>query len=180
MKNYVYSACLIFTTMFLHATTPWYRKACCNTRAMNTPPQARTFEQREAFVQSQYADNPERFRTHVQVEIAQREQAIEDAQQRQNYLEKLHAQLNDENDDSQDDISLDAIISAVVPDTSYIRLDIHKSIQANYDEAWNECYPDSATCAYEKAYLAYICAQAIEEANDIRRQEIEKLKAMLD
>lgn len=180
MKNYVYIACLTLSVAVQARALPFKNMTCCNTRAMATSVQARTLEQQAAHLQAQYADNPGAFKTHIQEQITQREQAIDNGKQRQKYLEKLYAQLADDTNDSQDNIPLDAIISVVSPDNGYISDATHTDIAAQYQEAEDAWYPDSATGVDEKAALAYLCAQAIEEANGARVQEVQKLKAMLN
>ncbi|MFI5333316.1 MAG: hypothetical protein ACHQVS_04410, partial [Candidatus Babeliales bacterium] len=93
-------------------------------------------------------------------------------------LEQLHAQLNDENDDSQDEIPLDTIIDGVKGDTPYMPPAMVVDIGKQYNQAYDQCYSESTTCAYEKAYLAYLCAKAAGYANGVRHQEIEKLRAL--
>lgn len=174
MKHYLYLACISFALAAHALPAPF----CCHTKMMATSRQEKAFKQQVGILEAQCADNPGALASIAQRMIIQREEAIENGKQRQQHLEQLHAQLNNENDDSQDEIAIDTIIDGVGADTPYMPHALVHAIDAQYNQAYDQCYDESSTCAYEKAYLAYLCAQAAGYANGIRQQEIEKLRVL--
>lgn len=146
--------------------------------AISEPSHMKDLEREVTILQSQCADNPAKFYTLINQAIARREIAIKDGKQRQEQLTKLNEQLNDEEDDSQDNVSIKNIVGVMGLDR-YKRIPdfARKEISLQCARALFYCYPDVDTdCVHEKAYLAFLCARAVGYVNNIQQQEINELQ----